>query len=521
LDGKKVLRIINVNGGFVLGVPLSNYTVLKYIADSVELNSNRDQRQSIEMELALDSLKEYSVYAFIIHDPEVHHEFHSFLEKQFQSLHYSSGEHLVFFGLVDSTRKLTLVGRRPFYQDIRDMITSFEDEAKKKSETSYSAFALVNNLKIDPEMLPAIIVTHDTRLTSFRYYKTCPNEIEKQFNRLTSISYQMNIYTKNASLSIEEKQDILYNLLDKEEINLCKGMGITRLTETMARALSNLMSFLVEDGNDYGAGKIREIAENQRSKSINNIINCLKKLKRDIEFATQQDIESHQLFPIIEELNIKLAVFLKMFSKRNQTMDILPIENEWLDPYSKKLLLTGLEVANYLQSNESDLDFSASTICLAKMFEREINNSFVHWLRKENSIQLPQYYNKVQPRVNAFVTTNFPTTSNRLSNNNSVNLNKSINGKWQPPELGKSMYIAKYNLSETEWGYMEIKNPNAFIKDWSIIHSIRNMAAHTDEVTLKDFNSMVLALKSIAENHVFKKMSLMKKSFKGDYSTNK
>jgi hypothetical protein len=234
-----------------MGVPLSSFTVLKYIADSVEIEKTPHKRHSIEMELALDSLQEYSLFAFIIHDPLVHHEFHTYLEKRFQSLHYSSGEHLVFFGLVDSPKKLSLVGRRPFYQDIRDMVSLYEDEESKNHDGSYSAFALANSLKIDPEMLPAIVITHDTRLTSYRYYKTCPNELERQFNRLTGISYQMNIHKQNSNLSLKEKQDILFELLDREELDLCKGMGNSNLTESMARALSDTMSFIVPEGYDY------------------------------------------------------------------------------------------------------------------------------------------------------------------------------------------------------------------------------------------------------------------------------
>ncbi|MBS4199320.1 hypothetical protein KHA93_06590 [Bacillus sp. FJAT-49732] len=66
-------------------VPLSSYTVLKYIADSVDVAKRPNIFQSIEMEVALDSLKEYSVFAFIIHEPLVHHDFHAILQKQFKN----------------------------------------------------------------------------------------------------------------------------------------------------------------------------------------------------------------------------------------------------------------------------------------------------------------------------------------------------------------------------------------------------------------------------------------------------
>lgn len=496
-----------------MGVPLSSYTVLKYIAESSEIGNSPQTRQSIEMELALDSLKEYSVFAFIIHDPLVHQEFHNHLEKQFQRLHYSSGKNLVFFGLVDSPKKLSLVGERPFYQDIRDMVTSYEDEENKNDNLSYSAFAIANSLEINQEMLPAIIVTHDTRLSSYRYYKTCPNELERQFSRLTGISNQMNIRKQNSNLSLVEKQAILYELLDIEDLELCNGMGESKLTESLARALSDIMSFLVPDGYGYNERYVKKIAVEQKNTSIKKVIKSLENLKRNIEPMDKEEIENHHLFSLIEELNIKLAIFLKMYHEDNlpPMLDTLSIKKEWLDQHTWQLLRTGIAVSNFLQINNASLDYSPSVICLAKMFEQEINNSFVHWLRKENAIQLPQYYNKVQPNVRALVTTNFRSKSTNII---PVDLNKSHYGSWHPPELGKSMNLAIYNVKENDFATMGI-NKNTFLEEWRKIHSIRNKAAHTDEVRFGDFKALEKSLVKIADNHVLEKLSLMKKEFKG------
>lgn len=230
-----------------------------------------------------------------------------------------------------------------------------------------------------------------------------------------------------------------------------------------------------------------------------------------------EEIGSHHLFSRIEELNIKLAIFLKMYNKNNPPLefDTLPIRKEWLDQHTWQCLITGIEVAYFLQRSNLKFDYSASAICLAKMFEQEINNSFVHWVRKENAIQLPQYYNKVQPRVSAQVTPNFPRKNSYIT---PVNLNKSKNGSWQPPELGKSMNIAKYNIKENDWANMRIRNAKVLLEEWSTIHSIRNKAAHTAEVTLDDFNRMKLSLEHIAKKHVFENLSLLKNTFKGSTS---
>jgi hypothetical protein len=237
-------------------------------------------------------------------------------------------------------------------------------------------------------------------------------------------------------------------------------------------------------------------------------------LNREIKQVNREEIESHQLFSLIEDLNIKLAIFLKMYHEINLPLlvDTLPIRKEWLDQHTWQLLITGLEVADFLQTSKTELDYSASAICLAKMFEQEINNSIVHWVRKEKAIKLPQYYNQVLPRVSALVTPNFPRQSSYTT---PVNLNKSKNGSWQPPELGKSMNIAKYNIKKNEWATMGIKNANSFLEEWGTIHSIRNKAAHTDEVTVDDFKRMKESLMNLAKSHALEKLAILKNNFKG------
>ena len=122
-----------------MGVPLSSYTVLKSLADGVD--KEKMNQRSFEMEYALEFLENDSVFAFVLHDPSVHHEFHEFFGKQFSSLHYSTGSHLVFFGLVDSPKNYCMTGNQPFYSDVRDAVELLDVEGNEK-DNSYTAFAL-------------------------------------------------------------------------------------------------------------------------------------------------------------------------------------------------------------------------------------------------------------------------------------------------------------------------------------------------------------------------------------------
>ncbi|MCL7748738.1 hypothetical protein [Halalkalibacter alkaliphilus] len=495
-----------------MGVPLSNYTVLKYLADGTEKqNANR---KSIEMELALDALRNYSVFAFIIHDPTVHKDFHELFERQFKSLHNSSGEHLVFFGLVDSPSNYRLVGRKPYYQDVRDMVDLYENEKQDELDPSYTAFAIANSLNIQPEMLPAIVVTQDTRLQTYRWYKTCPDKIETQMSRLTGISYEMNYYKENEQLPLEEKQNILYQLLDEQDIDLCKGMGTTKLNKTMARTLSDLLSFLI-DQEKYSSDNqhIQKMARKQQELAIRNIELSLTHLKSTLNDVDIDDIEEHTLYPYIEKLNIQLATYLSIL-KRKQTYkepEQIPVNPKWLDTNSMHLLQTGIDVKGFLQSREDTNDYSASAICFAKMFEQEINYSFVHWVRKQYSIDLPDYYNKFQPGVVAEVKPNFQSGNQGYPVN--FNNGNRRTGKWIPPELGKSKTIARYNLSMEQWESIGINNSSDFLSYWDKIHHVRNRAAHTEKVTLAEANEIQEAIYRLSQNNTLERLSILKKSY--------
>ncbi|WP_102345903.1 hypothetical protein [Bacillus sp. Marseille-P3661] len=495
-----------------MGVPLSNYTALKYLADGSE--KSRTQSQSIEMELALDALENYSVFAFILHDPTVHQDFHELFEKQFKNLHYSSGKHLVFFGLVDSPQNYRLIGERPFYSDVREMMESYENELNHEFDPTYTAFAIANSLNIQPDMLPAIVVTHDTRMRSYRWYRTCPDKLETQMNRLTGISNQMNTYKKNDRLSLDEKQKILNELLDEQDLDLCKGAGTTKLNESMARALSDLMSFLIEEEHDNHSFRksdqfIQRIARSQRNISLNKVKQNLTILQSTIKNV--DSVEGH-IMGLIEDLNIKLATYLAIMNQKKSKEDYRPsfLNQKWFESHSLFLLQTGMEVKSYLQTKVKAVDYSPSAICFAKMFEQEINYSIVHWIRKQKSIILPDYFNKVQPNVKALVKPHFKSGIEGFT----VDFNKkSKNGTWQPPELGKTKVIAENNITTDNWRSIGISKPEEFLKEWHQIYLIRNKAAHTEKVSLVEINNVENAFSKLAEYNLLEEMATIKRSF--------
>jgi hypothetical protein len=50
------------------------------------------------------------------------------------------------------------------------------------------------NFQIDYDSLPAIVITHDLRKNSFKWFKTCKEKLRTQMTDLTTISNRLGIY---------------------------------------------------------------------------------------------------------------------------------------------------------------------------------------------------------------------------------------------------------------------------------------------------------------------------------------
>lgn len=476
-------------GGFIMGIPISSYTVLKYLADGVE-----NRQRNLEMDVALEALEDYSVFAFVLYDPLEHKEFKEFFENQFKNFHYATGEHLVFFGLVDSPEKYSLMGQKPFYEDVRELIDSYESQ----EHSSYTAFALANNLRLTSDMLPAIIVTHDTRLRSFQWYKTCPDKMELQMGRLARIAQELSLLNRQTKMGLVDKQEALFELLKDQDLDLCNGSGEEKLNETIARALSDILSFAMDHCTDL-CSPITELSKEQRKQSYRKAIYTLTFLKSKLQISEKDTSDYYRYIDLIEELSIKIGTFLALLQKQKNSLS--PFNSGLIENDSLHLLQTGLDVQSFLQNKHTNTDYSASAICFAKMFEQEINYSFVHWIRNQININLPEFFNKKQPGKAAIY--------------NNIDFNKGIRGKWQAPELGRSKYIARNNIKTSEWTAMGIQNPSLFLNRWEIIHTIRNRAAHTEKISLSDVNEIKDSLFSLANDKIFTQLAYLKNRYNG------
>lgn len=146
---------------------------------------------------------------------------------------------------------------------------------------------------------------------------------------------------------------------------------------------------------------------------------------------------------------------------------------------------------------KDELDYSPLVNQLAKIIELELNLSIVQWMRSQEGIKMPQYYNKYKACNREYIwqgNTNF----------NQENKDGSLRGV----SIGNAYYYAKNSLRNGKFP-QEITNPKGFLALWSKVGKIRNDASHTSVLSFSDFEKMsTIFFILLSENYLVELMML-------------
>ena len=494
-----------------MGMPISEYTVLKALGDK--------NAASYETNTALKALSPFNLFAFIIHDPETHREFARQISFLFDHLDFVTGHELLFFALVDPPPDwLTHAHHRPYYKTLtswdhehrhfsQDKVPIRETEELLNPENaifsvdqSITAFSLANSIGIPAEDLPCIVVTADFRSERFLWFKTCPEHLEEQMTKLGYIA---------ARRIPHESAGSLLEKVRRETLDLCNGQGEESLENSLAKALSDVLSFIIA-GNSSDSWLRRQALE-QAQETITRLYTALSNLKRNSQESEAEEMDKLclNIVSFISQLNTKKDLKLD---------DFIPVSKEFLENDSYQILKTAHRVFNLLVSGqegtkaaldlEDSLDFTPGIICLAKVFEKEANLSVVHWIRKELGISLPSYFNKPQPSIQAILTP-------QSSSGRRIDFNINRRGKWLPPGIGQSEIACK-ELSKTKipkgW---DKQKWDLLLDNWKVIREKRNEAAHIEMVDRSSLDVVKDSLVNLSLSKVFEKFHQMKAEFSG------
>ena len=457
-----------------------------------------------------EALRRFNLFAFIIHDPGTHLDFDQQLNGLFEILDRGTGDKLLFFAFVKPSEKWLRAAEKDsdYYQLLEELNTSTVDP-------SIIASSLADDFGISYDDLPCLVVTPNFSSKEFIWFRTCPDHIKDQLEKLALSAYR--------NQTREEIHTALQEL--ENEIDLCGGTGTESLEdESIFEALCDAMYFIIANNNPSPSEKqqaferIKEKFSNLDRKRLdtkleilknNNQIKCLEAELETLKNNNQINIEK------FDELCLKRDLSLARSNPQTRNLnlgDFIGIDREFLEDDSYQKLKVAQAVLDLLEQsdqainfgidpdNPDNIDYTPGVICLAKAFEREVNLSVVHWIRQLLGIDLPLYFDRHQPC--------------RQAEADEVNFNKEkVGGSWQPPTMGQSMRALK-SISDRPDGWEDEKWQT--LKDnWQKIRPERNDAAHEPWVDRGSIDVVKEALCNLAEDGIFENLHLMKEEYKG------
>lgn len=504
-----------------MGYPIDNYSALASLA-SINIDDNGQFENSwpyAETVLHFkNSISNFNLFGFIIHDPKEHSDFDKYLNSIFKVLDHSTGECFLFFALVSPSKEWIIKHSSSEYLNY---ISNLEKELKpifdqfiKTNNPSEAAYVLAHSLKIPLNDLPVIVVTNDLFEKNYRWYKTGPNHIANQLNFLGFLATD----NPNIKGSWENTEKVLID--NHDDLDPFKTSDSGTLIEGLVNALSDILSLILVSNQDVNNWEeypaIIEQAKEQASSSIVKLLETIKGLRvKDVG----EDIIDEELF---DHLNLKLVEFLSLLNQKSQNSikKHLNISEKFLEKDSSYMQLTANKVLNllkredkYLQSlsiKEDGFDYSSIGICLTKLFEKEIRLSVVQWIRQTLGVKLPEYFDKFQKGV--------PATYKPQDLQFTVDFNKENKNSWQPPTLGQSQPCFKSMRSKEdfyqEFKYIDESKIDLFLDYWKELSLLRNTCAHSEIVPAEKLERIMTLLTEINKMGIFKNIYQMKQKLR-------
>ena len=500
-----------------MGYPLfNNYTLFRALAKprTIEENTVTHEFDKLkwEREHMYRAVNQFSLFAFILHDPESHPEFDQYLNRVFEELDRTTRDKLIFFALVNPDKKWLENRRNRTFHKALNRFEYYAGEIHcnllPDSDPAASAYALAWALNIPSDDLPVILITDDLRSSNFLHVSTSVNDVKVQLEELGK--YAQTYRRRSGEYNFDLRRIQGFENATSNEYTF----RLPRTKESFAETLSNIMSFISLSKNRD------ELHDEFTLQQIESVIKELQeKLRRSQNAPEKFDSEVSEF----DYYAIYLANLISFLPRRRRADFELGINLDYLEPESCRMLKTAMKVKEFLddpnqympQMRFEEFDFSPSAICFAKFFEREVNLSFVHWIRRYLGVRLPRYFDRVDPDKRALY-----TPENILFREPTpIDFNAGNYHSWRPPSLGQSQ-LSLTSLSQkevfiTNFHYVSQENVVRLLELWHDFKNIRNNAAHPRMINRRELDRMVRILTKMNDMHIFSAMKDMKKYFSG------
>lgn len=465
--------------------------------------------------------KQFSKFAFVIHDPTVHVEFDDVLNRLLDRLDYATGRRLLFFALVrPESANIEGLRDRPYFTVFEDMSPQVRHLASPGAipispNPSASAWAFSQALGIPFDSLPCIVTTDDLLSPEIEVIHSGPSTL---YDQLSELGFQA------------ERSSRM--LADEGDQRISPREDTVRLTRSLAATLALVLGGIQATVEGRGEGGEEYLAAFKEL--LSDLLHDLKQARRGLN-ADDESLEQ------VEHLALTVAGVLQSLaepspSERGRLEE--PLGSDLFDHETRIVLQTGLQCLRAIDGPRllggrlSLLDYSPSLLYFAKAFENEMNLSVVHWVRQRLGISLPKNFNKVQRGASA------KYSSERV--NPPIDFNRGHGGAWKPPSLGQAELVFSECVGcsdatrgrSSSSGQLELafrdrpgdSVPGPFDPDtcarlmesWQAIRSLRNQAAHDAIVARDECQAVMTELERMIKSGVFQATTNLRRTLQSD-----
>ena len=381
-----------------------------------------------------------------------------------------------------------------------------------RTDSAIAAGALAAVLSIPQNRLPCLVVSSNLHSSGLSWFSTDRTWLGDQLYRLRDVSQ---IVREFGTFSRER---IIHDHI--QQTNGYGEKGVVRLRDKspFGSQLITVMNATVAGHSPFEKHRDEEEAKKQllslqmsmkkKKESLRERNESLDRLEQVVQEAPERDegmaiidsfkkgfIEDNDDF---EGYCQKIASLLASLHTANP-IDIkhfIAVDEADLEEETIRMLKTAYAVLDMVQKYESiGLDYTPAVMCLAKVFEREINLSVVHWVRKELNIDLPAFFDRFQPNQEAKL--------------EGVNFNNGEAGSWQAPMLGQSKKALDNSAYTTPSCSIPV-NWAVLSPEWKKIIDNRNAGAHEPVVKECVVKEIKDALDTLTSKGVFDQLQKIK-----------
>ena len=544
-----------------MGYPINHSTVIDLLVRSKNPEHEFNNWEVQALQILNKRIKQYSLFAVILHDPAKHKSFHKAITERFHEFRVPNPTNLLFFTLEDPPSSF-----KEYYQkesrenscpDLYKMLSGPPKEIFLQDSDSYSTHLdlLFFSAGIQFADKPVVIVAENLFATEYYWFETNEDILQMQLLGLSEISgilfkepgYKETdiknllvvrgfgsqyIYKSNSVIPLVSELDILLKLPGDENEKVSRvfiekyNKHLTRLRSRAEEVNTNLM--------DLGPFAERE---NLELGKITDVLTYLLGYQTEYvgqEFIIHRFMQLDALTKVVKAPKKTIAdtfnkIFIRILDKISKKIDFyLEEKNETirknlnfysrleavLEPDSFKYLKNGFQLYRDMISgrygDEKETDISLVAVEFGKTIENEINLSIMHYLRLKLGIEQPEYFNRFkQDDCDNFYFYGPRGFSLNLNQKKQTHVVKNFD--WLGPTLGRGSIAARIVAKEPRLEEIHKLFPNGnfekLVKLIQVLPSVRNAGGHpSSAITNVDIEKMFKMIWELLELGIFHDM---------------